>query len=59
MNRAGLVVEIDGSVDLVWTSYCRESWTLLVESYASQILHVSVNIILLEYLRLEICHVAF
>ena len=36
----------------------RESWTPLVESYASQILHVSIVFILLEHLRPEICYVA-
>ena len=35
-----------------------ESWTLLVESYACQILHVSINLVLLERLRPEIYHVA-
>ena len=31
----------------------------LVESYAPQILHVSVNLLLLQRFRPEICHVAF
>ena len=35
-----------------------DSQTLLVESYASQILHLSVNLVLLERFRPEICHVA-
>ena len=36
----------------------RESWTPPAEAYASQILHVSIDFILLEHLRPEIFYVA-
>ena len=42
----------------VQTSLDCESWTRPVELYASKILHVSIDLILLEHLRREICHVA-
>ena len=55
-------MEVDVSVDLVssslWCTFTSpldcESCTLLVASYASQILHVSIDLILLKRLRPEI-----
>ena len=57
-SRSHIVVYVHPSSLLSSSLLDSESETFLVQMYASQILHMSVNLDLLERLRPEICHVA-